>query len=169
MIVCQKRVYAEKGKEPTRCLKCHGWGHLSYDCTQPFDTCSTCAGCHRMAICSNTARPQCVSCRAEGHASWDRLCPVFVCKCEEVSSRLTENCMPYFPTNEPWTHTTQPLRPSYQHPQLRVESPGPPPGPWQDNLPPVHIALPGIATSPCWGTFHSDAPPGQWRSGNGGQ
>ena len=33
LIVCQKHVYAEKcKKEPTRCLKCQGWGHLSYDC-----------------------------------------------------------------------------------------------------------------------------------------
>jgi hypothetical protein len=37
LVICQKRVYAEKcKKEPTRCLKCHGWGHMSYDCQQPF-------------------------------------------------------------------------------------------------------------------------------------
>ena len=52
LIVHQKHVYAEKcKKEPTRCLKCHGWGHLSYDCAQPFDMCGTCAGRHRMASC----------------------------------------------------------------------------------------------------------------------
>ena len=31
LIICQKRVYAKKcKKEPTRCLKCHVWGHC-YD------------------------------------------------------------------------------------------------------------------------------------------
>ena len=47
LIICQKHVYAENcKKEPTQCLKCHGWGHLSYDCQQPFSTCGTCAGRH---------------------------------------------------------------------------------------------------------------------------
>ena len=33
LLVCQKRVYTEKcKKEPTRCLKCQGWDHLSYNC-----------------------------------------------------------------------------------------------------------------------------------------
>ena len=30
LVICQKCVYTEKcKKEPTRCLKCQGWGHLS--------------------------------------------------------------------------------------------------------------------------------------------
>ena len=48
-----------------------------------------------------------VSCQVEGHASWDRCCPTFIQKCDEMSGRLTENHMPYFPTDEPWTHIVQ--------------------------------------------------------------
>ena len=72
LVICQKRVYTEKcKKEPTRCLKCHGWGHMSYDCQQPFSVCGTCAGCHRTPDCNNRDRTHCVSCGVEGHASWD--------------------------------------------------------------------------------------------------
>ena len=45
LLVCQKRVYAEKcKKEPTCCLKCQGWDHLSYNCRLVHNTCGTCAG-----------------------------------------------------------------------------------------------------------------------------
>ena len=63
LLICQKRVYAKKcKKEPTRCLKCQGWDHLSYNCTQVYDTCGTCAGRHRTLSCSPGSRPRCVSC-----------------------------------------------------------------------------------------------------------
>ena len=53
LVGCQKRVYAKKcKKEPTRCLKCQGWGHLSYDCMLTHDTYGMCAGRHRMASCT---------------------------------------------------------------------------------------------------------------------
>src|SRR6266481_1914618 len=75
LIIHQKHIYTEKcKKEPTRCLKCHGWGHLSYNCTQSFDTCGTCMGRHCMAACGNSHWPHCVSCQVEGHASWDWAC-----------------------------------------------------------------------------------------------
>ena len=45
--------------------------------------------------------PRCMSCQTEGHPSWDSHCLVFVHKCEEMSDRLAENGMPYFPTDEP--------------------------------------------------------------------
>ena len=108
-----------KRNPPGAYVKCHGWGHLSYVCKQPFDTCGTCAGRHRMASCREGHRPRCVSCRVEGHVSWDRACPVFIRKCDELSERLTENHMPFFPTNEPWTQVSQPPRPprqGIQHP-----------------------------------------------------
>ena len=33
-------------------------------------------------------------------------CSTFVSKCAELDGRLTDNSMPYFPTNKPWTHVT---------------------------------------------------------------
>ena len=84
LVICQKCVYAEKcKKETTHCLKCQGWGHLSYDCKLTQDTCGTCAGWHRMANCTLGSWPRCVSCGIEGHMSWSRSCPVFIQKCEK--------------------------------------------------------------------------------------
>ena len=121
LVICQKRVYAEKcKKEPTRCLKCQGWGHLSFDCKLTQDTCGTCAGRHRTANCTPGSRPRCVSCGIEGHTSWSRSCPVFIQKCDEMNGRLIENAMPYFPTNEPWTHIMQPPKPAYHLPSSMV-------------------------------------------------
>ena len=116
LLVCQKCVYAEKcKKEPTRCLKCHGWGHLSYDCTQQYDMCGTCASWNHTPDCKDGGQPRCISCQTVGHPSWDRKCPVFIHKCEELDDRLTENYMPYFPTNEAWTHVSWPSRPARQN------------------------------------------------------
>ena len=136
LLVCQKRVYAKKcKKEPTHCLKCQGWDHLSYSCVQAFDTCATCAGRHKTANCSLGVQLRCVSCRMEGHASWSRFCPIFNHKCDELNGRLTENTMPYFPTDEPWTHvikppkpTLYPLPPASHHPGHPGHPPGTPRG-----------------------------------------
>ena len=99
LIVFQKHVYADKcKKEPTQCLKCHSWGHLSYDCQQPFSTCGTCASHHRTPECTNCDRPRCVSCRMDGHPSCDCRCPAFLNKCHNMDMRMTENQMPYYPT-----------------------------------------------------------------------
>jgi hypothetical protein len=111
MIVCQKRVYAEKcKKEPTRCLKCQGWNHMSYACPQTYDTCGTCGNRHRTSACTNSNRLHCISCSTDTHASWDRSCPSFTRRCDEMDDRLPENLMPYYPTAEPWTHVSQPPR-----------------------------------------------------------
>jgi hypothetical protein len=113
LIICQKRVYAEKcKKEPTRCLKCQGWNHLSYTCPQQYDTCGTCGDRHKTPACTQPGKLRCASCKVEGHASWDRACPAFVRRCEELDARMLENQMPYFPTEEPWTHVSQPPKPS---------------------------------------------------------
>jgi len=65
LVIFQKRVYIEKcWKEPTYCLKCHSWGHLSYDCLQAFDTCGTCAGCHQTTDCTQRNRLCCTHVRS---------------------------------------------------------------------------------------------------------
>ena len=130
LFICQKKVYAEKcKKEPLRCLKCHGWGHLARDCSAAFDTCGTCAQCHRTDTCKNTARPHCVSCGTVGHASCARACLVFQRKCNKMNDRLEDNNMPYFPTAEPWTQVSEPPKVVYVMP--------PPPRPaqhsWNNN------------------------------------
>ena len=148
LLVCQKRVYTKKcKKEPTCCLKCQGWDHLSYNCAQDFDTCRTCAGCHKTASCSPGVQLRCVSCRTEGHASWSRFCPAFNHKCDEMNGRLTKNAMPYFPTDEPWTHVVKPLKPPLYPPppaSHHLGRPGHPPGAprghfWQSTLQFPHI------------------------------
>ena len=126
LVICQKRVYAEKcKKEPTRCLKCHGWGHMSYDCQQPFSVCGTCAGHHCTSDCTNHDKPSCVLCKADGHASWDRHCPIFLDKCCKMDARMTENQMPYYPTGDPWTHILRLLKtapiPGPAQPQPRIQ------------------------------------------------
>ena len=114
IFVCQKKVYAEKcKKEPLWCLKCHGWGHLAWDCTATSDTCGTCAQRHRTDTCTNTAQPHCVSCGMGGHASWDRGCPIFQHKCGELNNQLEDNNMLYFPTMEAWTQVCEPPKVVY--------------------------------------------------------
>ena len=113
LIVRQKCVYTEKcKKEPTRCLKCHRWGHMSYDCQQPFSVCGMCVGRHHTSECSNCDKPWCTSCHMDGHPSWGQCCPTFLSKCHEMDARLTENQMPYYPTANPWTHILRPLKPA---------------------------------------------------------
>ena len=71
LIACQKQLYAEKcKKEPTQCLKCQGWGHLSYACPQLYDTCGD---WHRTSACTNMNRLHCASCKTHTHTSWDML------------------------------------------------------------------------------------------------
>ena len=92
-------------------MKCHGWGHMSYDCQQPFSVCRTCAGRHCTLKCSNRDKPRCISCHMDGHPGWDRCCPTFLSKCHEMDVRLTENQMPYYPMADPWMHVLHPLKP----------------------------------------------------------
>jgi hypothetical protein len=47
LLICNKKVSVSKYKrEPIRCLKCHGWNHVTVECTQAFDRCGTCVVLH---------------------------------------------------------------------------------------------------------------------------
>ena len=119
LFIFQKKVYGEKcKKEPLYCLKCHGWGHLAHNCSATFDTCGTCAQCHRTDTCKNMAQPHCMSCGTVGHASWARACPVFQQKCNEMNNHLEDNNMLYFPTAELWMQVREPPKVVYVMPPL---------------------------------------------------
>ena len=68
--ICQKKVYMEKCKrEPLRCLKCQGWGHMAANCMAPNNICSTCALQHHTSSCTVDNHTHCVSCNVSAHPS----------------------------------------------------------------------------------------------------
>ncbi|PPQ93498.1 hypothetical protein CVT25_005240 [Psilocybe cyanescens] len=105
--IANKRVSVEKCKaDPTRCLKCQGYSHYAKDCSAKFDTCGQCGEKgHRTKECTSKKK-YCVSCATEEHASYDRLCPVFLKKASDKNLITPENSLPFIPTDEPWTWST---------------------------------------------------------------
>jgi len=111
----QLKLQAKKNKrEPIRCAKCQHYGHIARDCINRSDTCANCAEAHRTAECQDKKKKHCVSCNSSAHASWDRNCPEFKSRCIKLDERYVENTMPYFPTDEPWTHVLTPSKPEQQ-------------------------------------------------------
>lgn len=106
--ICNKWVHVQKiRKEPTRCLKCQKYGHFAKECPQDEDTCSTCATKgHRSNECPTPETLGCISCNAKDHASWSRECPTFIRKTNECNRYNPENDMPFIPSTEAWTWTT---------------------------------------------------------------
>jgi len=110
-----QKLQAKKNKrEPIRCAKCQHYGHIARECTARSDTCANCAEAHRTVDCQDKGKKRCVSCESATHASWDRSCPEFKNKCRKLDERYIENTMPYFPTDEPWTHVSSPTKPEQQ-------------------------------------------------------
>lgn len=108
--ICQKKVYPKKLKrEPIRCLKCQGYGHIATRCLLTIDICGTCSGNHRTESCTAYKTSYCVSCQTTDHPSWHRECPEFKRKCRELDERSPENTMPYFLTEEAWTNAMEPV------------------------------------------------------------
>ena len=105
LTICHKRVDVVKDKrEPTRCMKCQLWGHIASICKKTGDTCGTCGKDHRTSACLSPTLCYCTPCLQEGHASWDQDCPSFISKQRELDHRMLDNCLTYFPTDEPWTY-----------------------------------------------------------------
>ncbi|KDQ30400.1 hypothetical protein PLEOSDRAFT_165925 [Pleurotus ostreatus PC15] len=99
--------------EPLRCLKCQVYGHIASACAAPLTTCATCAQHHdNVGDCPQLNRKEahaCVTCRIGGHASWERSCPGRLKLQKMLDERLEGNCLPFFPTEEPWTQRRSPF------------------------------------------------------------
>ena len=104
--ICNKQCQVEWVKrEPTRCLKCHGWNHFAKDCIEEQDKCGNCTKNHRTSECLSPQIRNCVSCKVDDHASWSRDCPTFIKKLTEFNVRNPKNTLQYIPIAEPWTWT----------------------------------------------------------------
>ncbi|KNZ79696.1 hypothetical protein J132_08855 [Termitomyces sp. J132] len=96
------RVMAEKqGREPMRCYRCQGYGHVATACMKP-EQCARCGEDHPSKGCTNP--PCCIPCGLIGHPSYSRKCAIFQKMCMEMNTWLPENTMPYYPMSEKWTH-----------------------------------------------------------------
>jgi len=102
-------------KEPIRCLKCHGYNHMAKECVNNYDTCGTCSSkTHKTRECTNKPPEQCIPCGGADHPSWSRQCPTFLRKCEDFDRAHPENSIPYFPSSEEWTWSS-----NYPPPRIR--------------------------------------------------
>lgn len=113
LYICKEKLHPRKEKkDPLRCVRCQGWGHLARDCKAIHDTCAQCGHAHRTDACNdNTGKRYCVSCKTNGHSSNDPKCPTYLHKCAELDAKHPENAMPFFPTDEPWTQVSLPPKP----------------------------------------------------------
>ena len=104
LVICSHRTRIEKiKKEPTRCLKCHGWNHYVNKCISSTDMCCNCVERHRTSECIQPQLTHCVSCNTDSHASWSRECPTFLKKVEECNRQNPENALQFIPSTELWT------------------------------------------------------------------
>ena len=117
MIICGKRTDVRKcKKEPIQCLKCQGWNHIARECRNNHDTCGTCGSkTHKTHNCDNKTSQQCVPCAGKGHPSWSRMCPTFLRKCDKFDHTHPENALPFFPSTEPWSWSSDYPLPKVRH------------------------------------------------------
>lgn len=123
LIIHSQRQQVERLKEePTRCLKCYKYGHIARNCNKKEEICSTCgAKGHRTGGCQEKIAKHCVSCNKNDHCSWNRSCPTFIKKCKEFDRKHPENTLPYFPSSEPWTWTSNNAPSITQKPKTQCE------------------------------------------------
>ena len=79
---------------------------MAKNCSEKGNTCSNCAGTHRTDSCLHLYMTRCISCKSDEHASWSRQCPTFLKRVAEFKERNPESQLPYFPTVDPWTWST---------------------------------------------------------------
>ncbi|GBL87368.1 hypothetical protein AVEN_118322-1 [Araneus ventricosus] len=81
--------------EPTRCYKCHRFGHVRQNCTVQQDLCSRCPGEHNFKDCPRDT-PVCRRCREYNtrnrngprvsiyHSALSERCPIYLRECEAL-------------------------------------------------------------------------------------
>ncbi|KAF5383224.1 hypothetical protein D9615_004785 [Tricholomella constricta] len=115
-------------KEPIRCYKCHGWDHVAATCVKSRSFCGRCGDIEHATTECTSNDLYCLPCGRKGHISGDRQhCPAFKAKRDELNARHPENSMPYFPMEEPWTHSVvsrpRPPRTVDYVPQINTHQP----------------------------------------------
>ncbi|KAF5372347.1 hypothetical protein D9615_009260 [Tricholomella constricta] len=129
LFILGERIGVEKDKkEPVRCYKCQGWDHLAATCVKSRNFCGRCGDTTHMTRDCTSQDLYCTPCGRQGHVSGDRRqCPAYRAKRDELNARMPENSMPYFPTDEPWTHSTaqraSQARNMTYNPQITVQAP----------------------------------------------
>ncbi|KAF5381383.1 hypothetical protein D9615_008435 [Tricholomella constricta] len=127
LFILGERISVEKDhKEPLRCYKCQDWDHLANACHRSVTYCGRCGDDGHSARDCNSEQIYCIPCGRRGHISGDRRhCPIYKKKRDELNARMPENAMPYFPTEEPWTHATVPRstppKPAYANPTVQAQ------------------------------------------------
>ncbi|KAF5380418.1 hypothetical protein D9615_004726 [Tricholomella constricta] len=129
LYILGERISVEKDrKEPIRCYKCHDWDHVAATCVKSRSFCGRCGDTEHATTDCTSHELYCLPCGRKGHVSGDRRhCPTFKAKRDEMNARMPENSMPYFPTEEPWTHSVvsrpRPPRTVNYVPQINVHQP----------------------------------------------
>ncbi|KAF5386185.1 hypothetical protein D9615_002532 [Tricholomella constricta] len=127
LFILGERISGEKDhKEPLRCFKCQDWDHLANTCHRSVAYCGRCGEDGHSARDCNSEQVYCIPCGRRGHISGDRrYCPIYKKKRDELNARMPENAMPYFPTEEPWTHATVPRstppKTTYANPVIQTQ------------------------------------------------
>ncbi|TFY82465.1 hypothetical protein EWM64_g1540 [Hericium alpestre] len=109
LLICHACVHPQKAKkEPIRCLCCQNLGHFMADCCKTDYRCGQCGDAHHTDSCQVTDRVKCASCGSPKHNTFTCDCPAYLERCTQLDKRFPENQLHFFPTEEVWTHHSDP-------------------------------------------------------------
>lgn len=98
---------------PMRCYHCQRYGHMAINCSSRNKPgrCPACAGAHSNDQCTEkeTGNSKCANCNTTGHLVWDPSCPTYKQEVEKTLQKRREAQYKYYPTDEVWTHETDPV------------------------------------------------------------
>lgn len=107
--IANKKVTINKSiREPLRCNKCQGYGHVQKGCTANT-RCGNCAENHDTQNCLKDKAEYCINCNIGGHGARSRGCPYFEKKRDQMRENNAEITMPFFPdADDPFSWITEP-------------------------------------------------------------